>query len=374
MKRLLLIGGGHSHVEVLRRFAVKRDSTTQITLISPMAHTPYSGMLPGLIAGHYDFRQCHIDLPQLANHAQCRFVESEVIAIDTDAKAVSIATGAHYGFDVASIDIGSTPVVAGVVGVHEHAIPVKPTHYFLKRWEQLLQRAGRNGLAAGFRVAVVGGGAAGIEVLLAMQYRLDNAGCKGLSYSVLSDSENILPSHRPVVRKAFEKILQQRGVSVHCHQRIVKVGSNSFLTESGASFPADFVIWATGASAADWPAASELAVTAQGFIRVADTLQSISHPHIFAAGDIASMEHAPRPKSGVYAVRQGPPLAENLRRALNDEGPLPYHPQQQALALISAGGRYAVASRGWFFSQGRWVWRWKDYIDRSFMRRYDLKT
>lgn len=370
MKTLLLIGGGHSHVEVLRRFGAEPANNVRVALVSPTAHTAYSGMLPGLIAGHYDFHQCHIDLPALVRRAGGEFLETGVTAINTAARTVSCANGATLAYDVASLDIGSTPSVAGIKGAAEHTVPVKPTHLFLAKWDQLLERVRRNALAKSFRIIVVGGGAAGVEVLLAMQHRLRSLGCQHGHYAIVTDTDTILPGHGAKVRATFEQVLRARNVNVRCNTSIAEVNSEAVITASGEAIAADQVIWATGASPAAWPAGSGLSVDARGFIRVRDTLELIDRPGVFAAGDIASVDHHPRPKSGVYAVRQGPPLADNLRRALGGLVLRPFRPQRQALALISTGNRYAIASRGWLFVRGHWVWYWKDHIDRKFMRRY----
>lgn len=372
MKDLLLIGGGHSHVEVIRRFALQPANDVRITVVNPTTDTPYSGMLPGLIAGHYTFRQCHIDLPELAGSAGCRFVAAAINGLHADAKLAFCDTGEMLRYDVVSIDIGSIPATLGVAGAARHGLKVKPTDRFLMEWDALLERARHNTLPSGFRILMAGGGAAGIEVLLAIRHRLTGAGFTSGCYSAVTDGDDVLTGHAERTRRFFRHVLRQRGIEVHLGQRIVEINRNGIGTSSGQRFAADLVIWATGAAPAGWPKACGLAVDRRGFIRVADTLQAIGRPEIFASGDVASMDGFVRPRSGVYAVRQGPPLAENLRRFVSGKSLLSYHPQRRALALISTGDRYAVASRGRWFARGAWVWRWKDWIDRRFMKRYGV--
>lgn len=372
MKKLLLIGGGHSHVEVMRRFGLHRSSGHTVTVVNPTTHTPYSGMLPGLIAGHYTFAQCHIDLPALAQATGCRFKHAAINGMHPGSKLAFCNDGETLEYDVASIDIGSTPATLDVSGAAHFGLKVKPTDHFLREWESVLGRASQGTLPDGFRIAIAGGGAAGVEVLLAIQYRLERTGFVGARYAVVTDSDEVLPGHPASVQTLFRRVMSERGVALHRNQRIVEATPDGLVSASGEHIRADLVIWATGASPAGWPGACGLAVDDRGFLRIGKTLQVCGQADIFATGDIASMDGSPRPKSGVYAVRQGPPLADNLLRALVGKPLLPYRPQRRALALISTGDRYAIASRGWLFAKGKWVWRWKDYIDRSFMKRYGV--
>ena len=372
MKELLLIGGGHSHVEVIRQFARRPAAGVQLTLVSPSTHTPYSGMLPGLIAGHYSFRQCHIDLPALALTAGCRYVAAAVNGVNADAGLAFCDNGETLTYDVASIDIGSTPATLGIEGATRHGLKVKPTEHFLGKWNAVLKRASHETLPEGFRIVVAGGGAAGVEVLLSVRHCLRRSGFSAGQYAIVTDGNDLLPGHGARTRGYFRRILNERAVAVHLGQAVVSVTRDAIVTASGQRIGADLVIWATGATPAGWPDACDLAVDERGFIRVDQTLRVINRPNIFASGDVASMEGFPRPRSGVYAVRQGPPLAENLRRFLEGRPLLEYHPQPRALALISTGDRYAVASRGWLFARGAWVWHWKDWIDRRFMKRYGV--
>jgi selenide,water dikinase len=369
MRRLLLVGGGHSHVEVLRRLGARPLPDVETTLISPERFTPYSGMLPGLIAGHYTFRECHIDLAGLARFARCEFVEKPVERLDLAQREAVVASGGRRAWDVVSLDIGSTPAVAGVPGAREWGIAVKPVQRFLHALEDLEARARGGALR---RMLFVGGGAASVEVLLALQHRFARTAVPSVEMALATDADAPLPGHNPRVRAIFGRVLAERAVQVHMGSRIVRVDESVAVAESGERIGFDALVWATGAAAASWPGESGLAVDSQGFVLVDETLRSISHPDVFAAGDIATLRDHPRPKSGVYAVREGPPLEDNLRRALIGRELRRFVPRRDALALITTGDRYAVLSRGRWALAGRWVWRWKDWIDRRFMRRYAL--
>jgi selenide,water dikinase len=365
MKRLLLVGGGHTHVEVLRRFALDPPAGVEIVLVSPGRFTPYSGMLPGLVAGHYSFEEAHIDLERLASWARARFVTDRVTGLDLQARRVRCEAAPALDYDLLSLDIGSTPPVADIRGAERYGIPVKPVERFLAAWRDLLADAGQRRI----HVLTVGGGAGGVELTLAMQHHVKEAGAPA-AFGLVTDTGTILPGHAPSVRRRLERVLRDRHVACHLRARVSEIHAGAATLSDGISIPADYVIWATGASAPAWLREAGLATDPGGFVVVGETLQSRSHAEVFAAGDVATMERHPRPKSGVYAVRQGPPLAENLRRMLAGTRLERYLPQPIALSLISTGDRHAIASWGPLSWEGDWVWRWKDRIDRRFMAQY----
>ncbi|MBY0270982.1 MAG: FAD-dependent oxidoreductase [Burkholderiales bacterium] len=366
-KRLLLIGGGHSHIEVIRRFGLDPEPGVALTLVSPHRHTAYSGMLPGYIAGHYRFGDCHIDLDALCRQAGADRIEAAAGSLDLAKRVARCGAGTEQFFDVLSIDAGSVPVLAPIPGADRHGIAIKPVAQFLQRWAVLLATARK--AATDMQIAIVGAGTAGIEVALAMQHRIRNEGGRA-RFTVIGDGPVILAAHPRGVQRRFAAIMATRGIALRLNTRVQAAEPGALVLPGNERLAADEIIWMTGAAAPAWPRVSGLQTDADGFIAVDRHLQSLSHAAVFAAGDVASMQHAPRPKSGVYAVRQGPPLAENLRRALRGALLIEYHPQARALALISTGDRHAVASYGPFVFGGAWVWRWKNYIDMAFMRRY----
>ena len=366
-KRLLLIGGGHSHVEVIRRLGLAPEPGVAVTLISPDRHTPYSGMLPGHIAGHYRFEECHIDLETLCRGAGVTRVAGAITGLDLQRRNARCSDGTEHPFDVIAVDSGSTPVVSGIPGAAHHGMPVKPIPAFLDYWTTL--RAAARHAPAALRIVIVGAGAGGVELALAMHNRIHEDGGRA-QFTLISDGPVILAAHPAGVQRRFNAVLQKRSITLCLHAPVQSATTEGLVLGNSRLLPAHHIIWVTGAAAPAWPRASGLETDAAGFIAVNPHLQSSSHDCVFATGDIAAMLATPRPKSGVYAVRQGPPLTENLRRALRGEPLLDYRPQRVALALISTGDRYAVASYGPLAFGGAWVWRWKDYIDTAFMRRY----
>lgn len=373
VKDLLLLGGGHSHVAVLKNFGMNPMPGVRLTLISREVHTPYSGMLPGLIAGHYSFDEAHIDLAPLARFAGARLLHGEVIGLDLAARQAICRHRPPIAYDVLSIDVGVTPRM-DVRGARGNVVPVKPISGFLARWEELAERVAARGGAG--RIGVVGAGAGGVELLLAAQYRLHRqlagSGANGhaLTFHLFTDSDDILPAFPAGVRQRFRRVLSERGVVVHAGAAVVQVGPRWVKTADGAAHDLDEILWVTPGGAAAWLREAGLAVDERGFVLVNDCLQSLSHQEVFAAGDTALMQRHPRPRAGVFAVRQGKPLARNLRRALRGRPLRPFTPQRAFLSLISTGNKYAIASRNGLAIEGKAIWRWKDRIDRRFVRRY----
>ena len=374
LKDIVLVGGGHAHVSVLRMFGMKPIPGVRLTVITRDIHTPYSGMLPGYVAGHYDYDEVHIDLGPLARFAGARLYHGEVDGIDTHEQLVHVPGRPPVHYDLLSINTGSRPRTIDVPGALEHAFPVKPIDKWLRDWEALQTRVLQS--QGDFRIAVIGGGAGGVELALSTQHRLQSLlRAKGddvsrLHYMLLTDGHEILPTHNAGVRKRFMRVLGERCIEVQTGSKVVEVEAGGVCLESGEFRSADAVLWVTMAAAPEWPEKSGLAVDDEGFIAVDRELRSTSHPKIFAAGDIASLPD-PRPKSGVFAVRQGPVLTENLRRAVSGRPLKAYKPQKNFLGLISTGDPYAIASRGNWSWEGKLLWTWKDWIDRRFMQRFN---
>ena len=369
VKDLVLIGGGHSHVIVLKRLGMRPIPGVRITVIARDIDTPYSGMLPGLIAGHYTFDQIHIDLAPLTQFAGARLYHDEAVGLDLDNREVRCRNHPPVPYDIVSIDIGVTPTLK-VIGAHDHAVPVKPISTLVSRWERLRERVHR--ASRPLQIGVVGAGAAGVELTLAIQFALRQAPSgPEHQFHLFGAAETVLPTHNRRTQRTFERVLRERGVRVHMSQQVVQVEPNGLVTDDQIHHPLDEIVWATEAQAQLWPGDSGLEVDDRGFIRVDDTLQSRSHPDVFAAGDIAAVASHPREKAGVFAVRQGAPLEANLRRALKGQQLEPFSPQRQFLSLVSTGDRYAVASRGRWSLEGAWVWSWKDWIDQRFMNRFN---
>jgi selenide,water dikinase len=371
MQDLVLLGGGHSHLSVIKNLAMKPVPGLRITVISRDIHTPYSGMMPGLIAGHYKFDETHIDLRPLCELAGARLFHSTVMAVDMDQQLVHCDNRPPIRFDWLSINTGSTPRLAAIPGATETGLAVKPIDQFLQAISALEQQLLSNTEA--HSIAVVGGGAASIEVLLALQYRLKRTletGQNTISFKLICGTNQLLPTHNNRVRRHFLRLLEQRNIELHTGSPVTSAEGKVLLLDNGEQIHADTSVWALTAGSPQWPAEAGLDCDKDGFIRVNRFLQSSSHPQVFAAGDAIHFSAQPLAKSGVYAVRAGLVLSDNLRNVISNKPLTPYKPQKKFLSLLMSGEQGAIASRGPFSISGHWVWRWKHRIDSNFIKRF----
>ena len=341
MKRLLLIGAGHGHLVALRSLAHKPLYGARITLVTPHQRQVYSGMLPGILAGHYRRPEAEIDIAALAERGYVEVEYATVERLDVEKRLAHLHDGRSLAYDLASLNCGSM-IDASVRGA-EHALCVKPFDEFLAR------------LRIAERAAVVGAGVAGAEIAMALRHR-------GALVTLYSD--------RPSLAPRIVKQLRRRKVDYRPGMPVTAIEQGPVVIAGTARQDFELVVLATGAAPLPWLRESGLDTDPQGFVLVHSTLQSISHPEVFALGDCATLRDAPHPRSGVYAVRHGEALIENLRRLLAGAALAPYAPQPKALALISCGARYAIATRGAWSAQGRWIWWWKDRIDRRWLRSF----
>ncbi|OCQ95101.1 pyridine nucleotide-disulfide oxidoreductase [Nostoc sp. MBR 210] len=379
MPDVVLVGGGHSHAIALKMFGLKPLSGVSLTLITPASDTPYSGMLPGHIAGLYSYDQCHINLSRLTDFAHAHLYIDRAIGLDLENRQVICANRPPVNFDVLSIDIGSTPATISVPGATEYAIAAKPVAKLLDCWYKLLQSVHENPQQQ-LKIAIVGGGVGGVELAFAMQAHLrqiliaNHQPIQNLEIYLFQRHQEILPHNHDSVQCQVKQVLTRRGIRLHLGEsvcQIKQINQELFAvkSESGLVVECHKVFWVTQASAPDWVKTTGLGTDEQGFILVNDTLQSQTHPQVFAAGDIATMVNHPRPKAGVFAVRQGKPLFENWQRIILGKPLKPYIPQQQYLSLIGTGDKRAITTKGAFtLPPHPLLWCWKDWIDRRFMQ------
>lgn len=365
MKRLLLLGGGHAHVHVLQAMARTPMAGARALMVTPFARQMYSGMVPGLVAGAYGDADCAIPLAPLARAAGVELVEASAAALDAGARQVTLSDGRVADYDVLSIDTGPVMDRDAIPGARVHGLFVRPIEHFVRLLPALWGLATTRALD----LVVVGGGAAGFELALAFAQRLRGVGDGASRVVLVTGGTELLAGYPPALMRRAARVLRERGVTV-LQDSCVAVEADHVRLGRGTRVSCDAPVMAVGSSAPGWLAGSGLALDAQGFVSTGPTLQSVSHPQVFAAGDVAARIDSPHPRSGVYAVRAGPPLAENLRRAIGGGELLHYRPQARSLNLLSCGDGRALLAWGPWSAYGRWVWRWKDHIDRAFIARY----
>ncbi len=353
---LVLLGAGHAHVEVLRRFAMRPEPGVRLTLIGREPETPYTGMLPGLIRGEYTFEQAHIDLAPLAASAGARLILGEATSIHLAERRVVVTGRPEVPFDLLSVDVGGEPAMPPGAG---H--PVKPIGQFLDRLTALEAE-----LQPGARIAVVGGGAGGTELALALARRYRER----VRIVLVCDGPEPLASAPPYARRVARAALVDAGVELVSAVKAGALTDGKLALSDGSFVEVATALWATGVVGPAFLAEAGLACDAAACVRVNASLQSVSHPFVFAAGDCATIEGNPRPKAGVWAVRAGKPLAENLHRAARGRALRRWRPQSDALAILGLGDGRALAWRNGIALSGRLVWHWKDWIDRRWIRMY----
>lgn len=365
MKRLILLGGGHAHVHVLQAMAREPMASAKAMMVTPFARQMYSGMVPGLVAGRYAEDDCVIPLVPLAQAAGVQLVEASATAIDAEARTVTLSDGRVANFDLLSVDTGPVMDRDRIPGARVHGLFVRPIEHFVR----LLPRLWDLAAARPIDLVVVGGGAAGFELALAFAHRLRGLGNGASRVALVTGGEPPLAGYPPAVMRRGLQALQAAGITV-LQQACVAVKADHVHLDNGARVACDAPVMAVGSSAPGWLADSGLALDERGFIATGPTLQSVSHPQVFAAGDVSTRRDVTHPRSGVYAVRAGPPLALNLRRCIGGGALAPHQPPARTLNLLSCSDDSAIAVWGGWSAQGRWIWRWKDRIDRGFIARY----
>ncbi len=360
MKRLLLLGAGHAQLSVLAALARQRVPGAEVVLVSAAERQLYSGMVPGLVAGRFSEAECSIALAPLAATAGARLIRGQAVALDAAEHFVTLADGQRIDYDVLSLNTGPVQDRERIPGAHANALFLRPIEAFVQLWPQARALAEEDLLD----VVVIGSGAAGVEIALAVGARLGTR----CTLTLVSSGGPVLPGYGQSVRRRALAALARRSVQVlpgPC--TAIEPGHVRLGTLRVAC---DVPIMAIGGDAPAWLAGSGLALDAAGFVRVGATLQSASHPGVFAAGDVIVRDDAPHPRSGVYAVRAGPVLAQNLRRFVAGGALMPYAPQRRSLNLLALGDGRAIASWGGWSFQGRAMGWWKDRIDRAFIRRF----
>lgn len=367
---IVLAGGGYAHLLALRDHGLHELPRTRLTLVSPDPLIPYTGLLPARIAGDCGDEAMHIDLADLCRRRGVTFIQDRMTHIEAGSRHIQLASGSTLPYSLLSLNTGPVADLS-IAGVREHAINVKPAVHFLPAWKKVLQET----LAAprARKFVMVGGGAGSVELIIAMAETLQREQSRvAHSFTLLCGASRLLPGFPRGAAGAALKRCRELGIDVRTKSRISLVESTLLFSESSFSnfFPYDILFWCTAAAAPDWLRLSGLACDRAGFVRVDACLQSLSHPGIFAAGDVAGFDPRPLPKSGVMAVHEAPVLAENIKRTIQKKPLLRHKPRVQALYLLRLGPEHAAGAFGPIGFNGKWVKRWKQRIDNNFIESF----
>ncbi len=369
--QVVLVGGGHAHVHVLEGFADQPPPDAHVTLVVDQPIAVYSGMVPGLVAGQYTAAELSIDVRPLAARVGAKVILAPAVRVDTANRRIDLDGADPVPYDLAAFDIGSTVAGLDLPGVREHALPTRPIGRFVQRVGEIVDRAKADTHA--WRIVVVGGGSGGVELAFTLQHRLSAETGRAVSALLLEAGPRILRGYPSSLVRRVERLAGPRRVELRCSRRVERAEAGAVHLEDGTTEPFDLLVWVTGAVSHPLFTDSGLCTDERGFLRVRPTLQAEQHDDLFATGDCATLiEHPQTPKAGVYAVRQGPYITDNLRAALDGAPLRAYVPQRDFLTLLNVAGGRALGAKWGFGFGGRWVMALKDHIDRKFMRRFQV--
>ena len=367
-RELLLVGGGHTHSIFLKKFAMSPIDGVKVTLINPAGFSTYSGMVPGFIAGHYGLDDIRINLRSLCRYADADFVEGRIDGIDIQKDRVIVPGRPDLRYDVLSLDVGSGRYT-DAFGRPHGGVSVKPINDFVPSWVSILENI-REGRVK--KIGVVGSGPGGLELAMAIEYRLrkEKIGFP-VSINLITANMEVAETYNRMFRSKTRSLLENKGIVVHNDFYAVEYDGSVLRSSDGKELALDEVLWVASSKAHKWPSDTGLRHDDDGFFAVTETLQASSRPNIFAVGDCATLIREPFPKAGVYAVRQAPILFHNIAAFFLGKKMKAFNPQSNLLSLVSAGDRSALAARGAFYFSGRLAWKWKDWIDRRFMKQFN---
>ncbi len=372
-KELVLVGGGHTHIQVIRRFAMQPPPDTHLTIVLDRPLAVYSGMVPGFVAGQYSEDELEIDVVPLARRAMARVILSAAVRVDASRRLIYLKDRPPIKYDVASIDIGSTVAGLNLPGIREHAIPTRPVGQLVQRINDLVtQVASREGNTP-FRVIVAGAGAGGVELAFTLRERLGVCSASEVDITLVHPFEDVLKGYPHGLRERVYRNAKDRNIEIMPNKRVQEAKEDVVVYDDGSRMPYEALLWATGAFSHSIFVDSKLPVDERGFVSTQDTLQVAGFKDLFAVGDCATMENFPEtPKAGVYAVRQGPYLIVNLFAALAGRPLRRYKPQGDFLTLLNLGNGTALGAKWGVSFEGKGVMGLKDWIDRRFMRKFQV--
>lgn len=370
-QKIVLVGGGHSHITVLEQFANHPLSGGQLTLVTDSQTTIYSGMVPGFVAGQYRQEELEIDIKRLAQQAKARVVLSKAVKIDIKERQILLKNGLPIHYDIASFDIGATMVGRDLPGIRQHTTTTRPLGLFIKRVDGIVQAAQKHCATTPFRIVVVGAGMGGIELAFTLQQRLRQNTSTTIQILILQNEPRILAHYADSLVRRVHQLGKEKDVQIQCNSKVVAVEPNRVILAGGECIHCQAILWVTGPASYPMFRKSGLSTDNSGFVRVHSTLQIENQTNLFATGDCATLIDYPQtPKAGVYAIRQGTFITHNIRALLSGKPLQSYRPQKDFLALINLGDGRALGTKWGRLIEGKWVMTLKDWIDKRFVKRF----
>ena len=377
-RELVLAGAGHTNLHIVRMWLQQPIADVQLTVVSPTPYATYSGMFPGTLAGLYAPEEMLIDLDQLTHAAGARLIVAECIGIDVPRRRVLLKDRPGIPFDMVSVGVGSRPAGMESVAKHPGLISIKPMFTAMNRLRHRLSELtsapdepNKETDVDKICIVVVGAGAAGVEIAFCVRQFIrreyPNLWQRGIQVSIIDRHDSILRGYRPSTRRIAEQKMADHQIQKVVNCTVVSCDDRQLLLDNCDPIPADVVLWCAGATAVPLLDAIDLPKSGNGFLRVKSTLQTITGEPVFAVGDSASIDGASNSRAGVYAVRQGPILWQNIHRMFVGQPLVHYRPQRDFLSLLAIGDGSAIGQYRWLSSHGRWLWRLKDRIDSKFM-------
>ena len=364
---LVLIGGGHSQITVLKKFGMKQVPGLKITLINKNSTASYSGMIPGYIAGTYCKDETQINLLNLCKFANARLITDDVTGIDILTKEIYLSNRSPVYYDTLSINSGGEPDINEIKGAKKYCIPIKPISNLIQVFDKIKNKIkGINKVS----MAVVGGGAGGVEIALSLKKFLDLENKIEKNITLISKTNYLVSKSSVLTHRNALSLLQENNINVILGDEVIEFQKNGLKTKNSKNIKSEFNFLVTSISAPKWISQTRLKTTEKGFIEVNKYLQS-NNTNIFASGDISSIKNYNLSKAGVYAVKQGPILYKNLRSKILKSRFSSYKPQKYYLSLIGDGQKEAIASWGPISFRSKWAWKLKRYIDEKFIKKYN---
>jgi len=370
-KQLLLVGAGHAHLTTISaiRSLVKRGH--KVTVIAPSDHHYYSGMAPGMLAGTYRPQEIRFNIHKLATGRGGQFINGKVARVNPDQQEVLLEDGQRVPYDVVSFNVGSV-ISSGKMKMGDGSVfTVKPIERIMEARTAILDMWDQNGSGGPLELAVVGGGPAGVEMAGAL-WRLSRDNRIQSRITLLAGSEllGFLPRR---LQAKVRRSLGKRGIQIQEGSRVASIGPSHIVLEDGATFPAHITLLATGVIPSRIFVESGLPTGTDGGLLVNNYLQSVEYPQIFGGGDCVTLQDGPLARVGVYAVRENPVLLTNLAAAMEEKPFQRFDPgSPEFLLILNMGDGTAVFRKGEWIFKGKPAFWIKDFIDRRFMRKFQL--